>query len=187
MKTLQHIRSVKQKGSVLILSLIILVILTILGVSSMNSSSLQEKMSGNFRDREVAFQAAEMALAYAENYVNSTVNSANLGNANGLYEQGNGPTSRNAFTGNGGTISDWWTGTDSINLPTNISEVRTAPRFTIEAREEVGSNDGTDINITSYGESTGGGLITSFRVTARGTGLSDNTIVILQTNYGKRL
>ena len=187
MKILQHTNSMKQKGSVLILSIIILVVLTMLGVSSMNSSSLQEKMTGNFRDREIAFQAAEMALAYAENYVSSDINTANLGNANGLYEQGDGPSSRNAFTGNGGSIPDWWTGTNSIDLPTNISEVRTQPRFTIEAREEVGTDSGTDINITSYGESTGGGLITSFRVTARGTGLSDKTVVILQTNYGKRL
>lgn len=187
MKILKHIHPIKQKGSVLILSLIILVVLTIIGVSSMNSTSLQEKMAGNFRDREIAFQSAEMALAFAEDYVNDNINSANLGNASGLYESGNGPSANNAFTGNGNSISDWWSGTNSIVLSTTIDEVRTQPRFTIEAREEVGSEDGTDINITSYGESTGGGLITSFRVTARGTGKSDNTVVILQSNYGKRL
>lgn len=187
MKILNHIRPIKQKGSVLVLSLIILVVLTILGVSSMNSTSLQEKMAGNFRDREIAFQAAEMALAFAEDYVNTNINSANLGNAGGLYTKGNGPTAINAFTGNGGSVTDWWTGSDSIILSTTINEVRTQPRFTIEVREEVGSEDGTDINITSYGESTGGGLITSFRVTAHGTGKSDNTVVILQSNYGKRL
>jgi type IV pilus assembly protein PilX len=180
MKILQNTR-LKQKGSVLVLSLIMLVILTMLGVSSMSSSSLQEKMAGNFRDRQIAFQAAEAALAFAENYVNSDINSANLGNNDGYYNNGSGPTSNNAFT------STWWTGTNSKVLGTTINEVRTQPRFTIEARDEVGSVSGTSINVTSYGESTGGGIITSFRVTARGTGKSNNTVVILQTNYGKRL
>ena len=94
---------------------------------------------------------------------------------------------KNAFTGNGSSIANWWTGTDSIELSTSIGEVRTQPRYTIEVRNEVGTDEGTDINIGSYGESTGGGLITSFRITARGTGKSDNTFVIIQTNYGKRL
>ena len=177
----------KQKGSVLILSLMILVVLTIIGVSSMSSTSLQERMAGNFRDREIAFQSAEMALAFAENYVSSTINTANLGDADGYYNTYSGPTSKNAFTGDGSSIANWWTGTDSQILSTTIDEVRTQPRFTIEAREEIGDNSGTSINIGAYGESTGGGKITSFRVTARGTGKSDSTVVILQSNYGKRL
>ena len=178
----------KQKGSVLVISLLILVVLTILGVSSMNSTSLQEKMSGNFRDREIAFQAAEMALAYAENYAKNSINSsAAFTDSNGYYTFRKGPSSNNAFTGNGGSITNWWTGTDSQVLPTTIDEVRTQPRFTIEYRNEVGIDEGTSINIGAYGESTGGGAITSFRVTARGTGQSDNTQVILQSNYGKRL
>ncbi len=172
----------KQKGSVLVISLLILVVLTILGVSSMNSTSLQEKMSGNFRDREIAFQAAEMALAYAEDYAKNSINSsAAFTDSNGYYTFTNGPTSNNAFTGT------WWTGSNSQVLPTTIDEVRTQPRFTIEYRNEVGVDEGTSINIGAYGESTGGGVITSFRVTARGTGQSDNTQVILQSNYGKRL
>lgn len=181
----------KQKGSVLILSLLILVVLTMIGVSSMSSSSLQEKMAGNFRDREIAFQSAEVALAAAENYVSSSINTANL-SGTGLYLQFNGPEPHNAFTGNdAGTIANWWTGTDSLVLGavtgTAISEVRTQPRYTIEVRSEVGVEEGTSINVGAYGESTGGGKITAFRVTARGTGKSDNTVVILQSEYGKRL
>ncbi|MCK4864142.1 MAG: hypothetical protein KAT06_01835 [Gammaproteobacteria bacterium] len=179
----------KQKGSVLILSLMILVVLTMIGISSMSSSSLQEKMAGNFRDREIAFQAAEMALSAAESYVMATINTANLDNTNGLYSEFNGPAAYNAFTGNGSSIDNWWTGTgtDSVELSTTITEVRTQPRYTIEVREQVGEDSGTNINIGGYGESTGGGIITSFRVTARGTGKSNNTVVILQSNYGKRL
>lgn len=58
-----------QRGSVLIISLIFLLLLTIVGVSAMNMSSLEERMSGNFRDHDLAFQAAEAALLDGENYV----------------------------------------------------------------------------------------------------------------------
>lgn len=182
MKKLQHTSPVKQKGSVLILSLMILVVLTILGVSSMSSTSLQEKMAGNFRDREIAFQAAEMALAHAENYAKTSITSvAAFTDTNGYYTFTNGPTSRNAFTGT------WWESNYSQILSTTIDEVRLQPRFTIEYRNEVGVDEGTSVNIGAYGESTGGGAIASFRITARGTGQSNSTQVILQSNYGKRL
>ena len=62
-----------QKGAVLAISLIILLLMTIIGVSAMRSTTLQEKMAGNLRDYNVAFQAAEAALRDAEKYLFSTV------------------------------------------------------------------------------------------------------------------
>ena len=174
----------KQLGSVLILSLIILLVLTMIGVSSMSSSSLQEKMAGNFRDREIAFQAAEAALAYGEKWAKDNINTEGaFSDTNGLYSTNNGPNSNNAYN-----IATWWTGTDSkVYGGTAIADVRAQPRFTIEYQTEVGVEEGTSIVVENHGESQGGGTITSFKVTARGTGQSDNTQVILQSDYGKRL
>ncbi len=172
----------KQKGTILVISLLILVVLTIIGVSSMGSSSLQERMAGNFRDRQIAFQAAEMTLAYAEDYARNNIISTSVFNdTNGLYSQYNGPTSQNAFT------TSWWTGTNSKVMPTTIDEVRTQPRFTIEYRGDTGEEEGTSVNLGGYGDTSTGGQISNFRVTVYATGLSDNTVVILQSNYGKRL
>jgi len=58
-----------QQGGVLIVSLILLLILTIVGVSGMKMTSLEERMSGNYKDHEMAFQAAEAALVEAENFI----------------------------------------------------------------------------------------------------------------------
>lgn len=58
-----------QQGAVLAISLIILLLMTIIGVSAMQSTTLQEKMAGNLRDSNLAFQAAESALRDAENYL----------------------------------------------------------------------------------------------------------------------
>ena len=47
----------QQRGAVLIISLIMLLVLTLLGVTSMRTTILEEKMAGNLRDKNTSFQA----------------------------------------------------------------------------------------------------------------------------------
>lgn len=56
----------KQAGAVLIISLIILLVITLMGLAGMQTTSLQEKMASNMRDQNIAFQAAESVLRDAE-------------------------------------------------------------------------------------------------------------------------
>jgi hypothetical protein len=56
-----------QRGTALIMSLVILMILTMLGVAAMGTASLEEKMSGNTQETTKAFQAAESGLNEALN------------------------------------------------------------------------------------------------------------------------
>jgi len=51
-----------QHGAALVMSLIILLILTILGITAMRTSSLQEKMSANIQESTRVFQIAESGL-----------------------------------------------------------------------------------------------------------------------------
>ena len=55
-----------QSGAVLAISLIILLLLTIIGLTATQVTGLEEKMAGNLRDRNLAFQAAETALRAGE-------------------------------------------------------------------------------------------------------------------------
>jgi type IV pilus assembly protein PilX len=61
----------KQQGAVLVTGLLILLILTIIGITGMSNTTMQERMASNDRDRQVAFQAAEAALRHAEKYLGS--------------------------------------------------------------------------------------------------------------------
>jgi type IV pilus assembly protein PilX len=54
------------RGSALVIALLMLLILTVLGLASMQSTSLQERMAGNFDQRNQAFQLAELGLRTAE-------------------------------------------------------------------------------------------------------------------------
>ncbi len=62
----------RQQGVVIIIVLVILLIMTIIGVSAMGTATLEERMAGNFRDRSIAFQAAEATLREAERYIEET-------------------------------------------------------------------------------------------------------------------
>jgi len=58
--------SCRQRGAVLVVSLLLLLVMTILGLSSVGTVVLEEKMSANSYDRSLAFQAAEAALRVGE-------------------------------------------------------------------------------------------------------------------------
>jgi type IV pilus assembly protein PilX len=55
-----------QRGAVLIVSLVFLMLLTLLATSSMQNATLQEKVAGTLKLRNASFQSAETALRTAE-------------------------------------------------------------------------------------------------------------------------
>ena len=65
----------KQSGAALPVALVMLLISTVIGLSSMRSATQQEKISSNLYDRSLAYQAAEAALREAEKTIMSTSNS----------------------------------------------------------------------------------------------------------------
>lgn len=80
-----HLRLRNEQGFVLVTSLIFLVVLTLLAVSAINSSTLQERMAANQRDRSRALHAANAALRHAETLLKQP-----LSNAYQADEKGNG-------------------------------------------------------------------------------------------------
>ena len=55
-----------QQGSALIISLLILLVMTMLGITSMSTSTLEEKMAANDRNQKIALHRSELALVAAE-------------------------------------------------------------------------------------------------------------------------
>lgn len=85
-------RVANQSGAVLVMSLVILLVLTIIGVAAMRTSSLEERMAGNIQEATHAFQAAESGLNRAVNtggvlsLSGKTTNNWTFGNAQALVE-----------------------------------------------------------------------------------------------------
>jgi type IV pilus assembly protein PilX len=56
----------RQDGATLVVVLILLLIMTLLGLASLRSTILEERMTSNLLDRSLAFQVAEAGLREAE-------------------------------------------------------------------------------------------------------------------------
>jgi type IV pilus assembly protein PilX len=63
----------RQSGVALVVALILLVIMTLVGLSALRTVTLEERMTAQTFDRSLSFQAAEAALREAENLVETTV------------------------------------------------------------------------------------------------------------------
>ncbi|OSZ75892.1 PilX N-terminal domain-containing pilus assembly protein [Hydrogenophaga sp. IBVHS1] len=63
----------RQAGVALVVALILLVIMTLVGLSALRTVTLEEKMTAQTFDRSLSFQAAEAALREAETVVETTV------------------------------------------------------------------------------------------------------------------
>jgi type IV pilus assembly protein PilX len=61
----------KQTGAVLIFALVILIVLTLLGLSAMQVANMEEIMAGNLKDCNQGFQAAEASIRDASNWLSS--------------------------------------------------------------------------------------------------------------------
>jgi len=61
-----------QRGSILIVSLMMLLMLTLMGLAALQTTTLEEKMAGNASEQGSAFQGAEEALRFAEAEIKSS-------------------------------------------------------------------------------------------------------------------
>ncbi|MCI0734506.1 MAG: PilX N-terminal domain-containing pilus assembly protein [Methylococcaceae bacterium] len=176
-----------QKGAALAVSLIMLLVLTLIGITGMHTTTLEEKMSGNGRDYNLAFQAAEVALRTAEAYVESLVTVTDFVSTNSndgrLAETETDPdyfSSDTWYSTNGSTVG-------SVQPSYLVSSLYgDQPRYIVKYVTEYDPDTNARLNIGGYGEKLAGAQVTVFRVTARGTGGTNDSQVLLQSHYGKR-
>lgn len=160
-----------QRGSALITGLVFLVVLTLLGLSASSGSIQRELIARNIRDQNLALQAAEAALQAAENWARLN---DNPGLVDGKLIVANNTCVTACETGS----SSWWAATGTLlgsgaNQTKSFPGVAAPPAYLIEA-------------LPSPSTSMVLGAPTStfyYRITARGTGLSPNTVRIVRSIY----
>ena len=169
----------RQSGVALFISLVLLLVLTILGVSAVQTTSLEERMARNSHDSLLAFQAAEVALREAEtflfNNINSTAGFTTAGN-NGLWRAAEYDEDERW------TQANIWTGANSVVIPTAIAGVTEQPRYIIAWVATVQRADNPYLQGSSYAALFD--RVEIFRITARGIGGSPNARIVLQSAFG---
>lgn len=64
-----EMNSPRQDGAILVVSLLLLLVMTLLGLTAMQVTRMEERMAGNARDIDLAFQSAEAGLRDAEDRI----------------------------------------------------------------------------------------------------------------------
>ncbi len=182
MKACHPIRS--QRGISLVIALMFLVVLTILGLVAVRSSTVQERMAGNDRDRAVAFEAAEATLRDAERDIQANITSANPFDnvcTDGLCRISTVATPNwNSISWTGATSRIYGVNSGAGSFPLAVSN---PPRYIIELLPDVPSGTGNTLNANARSSTRGG---TAYRITARGWGRRPGTSVMLQSVYLKQ-
>jgi type IV pilus assembly protein PilX len=175
----QSPRGHQQRGWILVIGLVVLVMLSIIAIALMRTTMMEEKMAGANRDINLAFEAAETALRGAEIFIESQSDDSLFATTStGIYAQGTDPgnTEPNAFL-------TPWSATNSRILSTAPAGVTTAPRYMIKKVGE--SGDEGSLNLGGYGETDLSQKSVIYRITARGTGGNDSTQTVLRSHYAR--
>jgi type IV pilus assembly protein PilX len=172
-----------QRGMALVMALVFLVLLTLLGITAMSTSSLEEKMAGNAKDRGLAFQAAESALLHGEIWIANQVNLPIFDPSDitdGLHLPST--TATPVWTDAGGT--NVWASTD-FKAFSGLTKVASQPKVIIENLGLL--RDPADgVGMDRSGSKTSRGATNAFRVTSRGVGGTPVASVMVQSVYVKR-
>ena len=177
----------KQSGVVLVLSLLILSVLTLAALTGMKSSIVEEKMSGNLRDSELAHQAAESALRDAETFINNLASLTALTGTNGLIREGSDAAQLELDYLTNATWDDGSPSNYTMASSVGGTQLARQPRYIIKhmGRQKICNADVPfDFNNAS---NTNLCYREVFRVTAHGTGLSPDTTKILQAFFERNL
>lgn len=199
----------KQQGAALIVSLLLLIMLTIVGITSMSNTRLEQQMSGNSQDKRLSFQMAELALRDGERQAFNNILSRRT-HQDGIYDHSSGGSLSvlngfdwdNANPANGGQpeptggttnegyilfTGEFITGGSTIVLrdasdPNGLDDDLDAGAKTKQIPRYAIENLGQS-RIRNVGKTIP--KVTRFRITSRGTGLASSTHTFLQSTLGK--
>src|SRR5262245_11778762 len=187
----KSLNGTRQRGAVLVVSLLLLLVMTVLALGASQATRMQERMAGNSRDHDLALQNAEAGLRTGERLIDDpTLTIAPAPCSSGrcrVYET-------NYLTGNlAYQTTSWWdanswhyaldetwntTQGDQIGW-TGSHMAASDPHFLIEEVEEV--PDSLTVPPTGPPPSR-----MYYRITSSGAGGTDTAQVVLQSTFARR-
>lgn len=171
-----------QQGFVLIVALILLLVLTMLGLAAAQSTSLEERMAGNSRNHDLAFQAAEAGLNAAQAGILQQLwsNANYAGNGSGLYLLATCCAPAAGWTSAWTTPGVWGAAlpADTAVPGLTIAGVSQQPVFIIEELPPVAPPGS---NLAQQQNGSGAPPVQPYRITVYATGGDQTTNVMLQS------
>jgi type IV pilus assembly protein PilX len=168
----------KQSGVILFVALILLLILSLLGVTAARMQTVEERMARNEDHRQVGAEAAEAALRSAENGLLTGLFTNFAGNTAGLYAPllSNGSPVTPAIWNTAGAYITY-AASGGPPLASAAPNAQT-PKIVIENLPSV-AVAGDDISVTSLNPASP--PVTVYRVSAQGVGADNTSTTTLQS------
>ncbi len=168
-----------QQGAVLVSVMIYMLVLSMIGISSMRGTAMEERMASNQWEQSRAFQAAESALIDAGQWF---LFQPNLIEASSDGTSGVWPTGATSNAVANGTF-DWSAnglvyGTGSGNSTSLFGDLYSPPRYVVEEAGFEPSDNDPD----TLAKRTG---VFYYSVSALGSGRSEGSRSVLQTTLEK--
>jgi type IV pilus assembly protein PilX len=167
---------VRQRGAALIVSLIILLVITMLGLTAIQNSSLQERMATTMVDRSIAFEAAEAALRDAQDWLDAQATRPATGNTGrpDVWEGNGALLNAIGAEAEAWSVAEW--AAHSRTYSRSVPGASERPRYVIEELQFIPDSleAGSTVGVWYY------------RVTARALGGSANAETLLQATLRKR-
>lgn len=176
-----------QRGVALVISLIILVSLTMLGLTSLQRTTTDLSMAGNQREIGLMFQSAEAGLVAAENTVRQSNSNGDFNNPSvGFYEV---LADNPSYSSPDYFLESNWENQSTAAASSYKTKfgVVAEPRYMIEYLGDRAENPLALINIDGYGQQQTGKIVSIYRSTARGVGLTGNSSRFVQSYFGKEI
>ena len=179
-----------QRGLSLVTTLMFMVAALVLGVSVLGVSVMQERIVGNTKDRDLAFQAAEAALRDAEADIAANFNPATSFADNCNLGLCTAPTQRASVSPLPVDQQAGFSWTTAAQVRTYgqytgapaLPGVSRAPVYVIEKLGNLGTPAGESVVLGAEVTAPGVG----YRITARAAGGRAETVVTLQSIYATR-
>ena len=163
----------RQQGAVLVTVLVLLLVMTLLGIVSLRTTLVEERMSADMYDRSLAFQAAEAGLRAGESLAATRPNLT-------------GPCSNGRCGYPVTTAADVWKDeTVWTNAPTatvDLDGAVASPKYIIELLADQVPAKGTCTTSGDISETSCGGTERRYRITSRST-QSGRAAVTLQSVF----
>jgi type IV pilus assembly protein PilX len=182
-----------QTGVVLVISLIMLLMLSMIGITGMQTTGLEEKMAGNMRDSNIAFQAAESALVAGETVLAAAKPAISItcpGAPTGYYLpldagcDGGAPDNKPVWESiNWSASANPLKTVEYPDTAGNFTGLSAKPRYIIELLPGTVCRDsgGTRVVVTPC--TAPNATYKTYRITSRATGGTESAVVMLQSTY----
>jgi len=178
-----------EAGSILVIAMVSLALLTLIGIAAITTGNMESEISGNEKTYQEAFYSAELGLVGGETIVQMLPDRGSLKECTSPGRYASGTLSFNAkvfqLEQQCDSTKPWaklqWNDDDSgkVAIPNDLKRGAVEAHYAIEAREF--TPDTYAIGI-AYGRSG----VYRFHVSARGTGSSPAAHALLESIYAKR-